>query len=356
MKAFISALLVKRALLTSTFAALFLGLLAIAPAYGQDSQKERKANLDTILSARQTSPPDSGTSERAPLVTGTELLSDGGFEAGSGTSAFTNVSGAWTWQYGGSSGTSTPRYSGAAHTGNWSLYFDLGPSTNRIYQTVSIPSGVTATLSFWLRIGTSETTTSVPYDTLKVSIADTSGVALGGATYSNLDASVGYVWAKQTFDVSAWAGRTVRIQADTYEDSTGDTIFMIDDVSLLASASNASCVEDAYTMCLGGGRYKVTCRWRNQYVGETVTTPMLKTDLTDVVGAFWKDAGAYQFFVSVNPATAALNGHTWVAMNTFSGVEFWIDVTDTVSGQSREYHNPPENKTLVEDRTFFVYP
>jgi hypothetical protein len=117
-----------------------------------------------------------------------------------------------------------------------------------------------------------------------------------------------------------------------------------------------ACTEDAYTMCLGGGRYKVTSRWRNQYVGETVTTPMLKTDLTDVVGAFWKDAGAYQFFVSVNPATAALNGHTWVAMNTFSGVEFWIDVTDTVSGQSREYHNPPENKTLVEDRTFFVYP
>ena len=118
----------------------------------------------------------------------------------------------------------------------------------------------------------------------------------------------------------------------------------------------AACVEDAYTMCLGGGRYKVTSRWQNQYVGDTVTTPMLKTDLTDVVGAFWKDAGAYQFFVSVNPATAALNGHTWVAMNTFSGVEFWIDVTDTVSGQFREYHNPPENKTLVEDRTFFVYP
>src|ERR1017187_6048420 len=26
----------------------------------------------------------------------------------------------------------------------------------------------------------------------------------------------------------------------------------------------AACVEDAYTMCLGGGRYKVTSRWQNQ--------------------------------------------------------------------------------------------
>src|SRR5450759_4720545 len=126
MKAFISALLVKHALRTSTFAALFLGLLAIAPAYGQGSQKERKVNLDTILSARQTSPPDSGTSERAPLVTGTELLSDGGFEVGSapsGSSSFTNVSSAWTWQSSGTMGTSDPRYynsvTGSAHTGNW---------------------------------------------------------------------------------------------------------------------------------------------------------------------------------------------------------------------------------------------
>jgi hypothetical protein len=355
MKAFISALLVKRALLTSTFAALFLGLLAIAPAYGQGSQKERKANLDTILSARQTSPPDSGTSERAPLATGTELLSDGGFEAGSGTSAFTNVSGAWTWQYGGSSGTSTPRYSGAAHTGNWSLYFDLGPSTNRIYQTVSIPSGVTATLSFWLRIGTSETTTSVPYDTLKVSIADTSGVALGGATYSNLDASVGYVWAKQTFDVSAWAGRTVRVQADTYEDSTGDTIFMIDDVSILASASNASCVEDAYTMCLVNGRYKVTSHWKNQYAIPVTTANLSKAKLTDTTGAFWiADASTYEYMIRFNTVTN--NGRAWISIPMFTDVEFYVAVTDTVNGQYKEYHSAPGNRTLIYDPFYFVYP
>ncbi len=118
----------------------------------------------------------------------------------------------------------------------------------------------------------------------------------------------------------------------------------------------ATCVEDAYTMCLGSGRYKVTSSWQNQYSHDTVRTPLQKTTFTDVVGSFWMDSGAYQYFVSVNPATSGLNGYTWVAINTFSGVEFWIDVTDTVTGLHKTYHNPPENKTLVEDRSFFPYP
>ena len=118
----------------------------------------------------------------------------------------------------------------------------------------------------------------------------------------------------------------------------------------------AACVEDAHTMCLGSGRYKVTSSWQNQYTHDTVRTPLQKTRFTDVVGSFWIDAGAYQYFVSVNPATSGLNGYTWVAINTFSGVEFWIDVTDTATGLHQTYHNPPENKTLVEDRWFFPYP
>jgi hypothetical protein len=242
MKAPILTILGKRALRASTFTALCLGLAAMTPAYGQDSQHDRKSNLHNTLSARPISPPSSESSERAPLITGTELLSDGGFEVGSspsGTYTFTTVSSSWTWQYGGSSGTSNPRYysvssgTNAAYSGNWCLYFDLGPSTNRLYQTVSIPSGVTATLSFWLKVGTFETTTSVAYDTLKVSIADTSGVALGSITYSNLDANAGFAWVKHNLDVSAYAGRTVRVQFDTFEDSTGDTIFQLDDVSLV---------------------------------------------------------------------------------------------------------------------------
>ena len=118
----------------------------------------------------------------------------------------------------------------------------------------------------------------------------------------------------------------------------------------------AGCIADAYTMCLGNGRYRVTSSWQNQYVGDKIPTPLQATRFTDVVGTFWMSAGAYQYFVSVNPATSALNGYTWVAMNTFSGVEFWIDVTDTVSGLHKTYHNPPENKTLVEDRWFFAFP
>jgi hypothetical protein len=37
-------------------------------------------------------------------------------------------------------------------------------------------------------------------------------------------------------------------------------------------------------------------------------------------------------------------------------VEFWIDVTDTRTGQSKEYHSGPGNQTLIYDPFFFVFP
>lgn len=370
MKAFISALLVKRALRTSTFAALFLGLVAMAPLHAETGVKphdERTSKqvamekLHNTLSAGRSSPTYSVNSERDALVTGTELLSDGGFEGGfygGSTYGTSGVSGPWTW-------SNSPVYlnpiwqnTGAvlARTGNFMVYFNpIGPSTARLYQTVSIPSGVTATLSFWLKVGTFETTTSVPYDTLKVSIADTSGVVLGSTTYSNLDDNAGYTWVKHALDVSAYAGRTVRLQFDTYEDSTGATIFMLDDVSILASASNASCVEDAQTMCLVNGRYKVTSHWKNQYAVPVTTANLSKAKLTDTTGAFWiADASTYEYMIRFNTVTN--NGKAWIAIPMFTDVEFWVAVTDTINGQYKEYHSAPGNRTLIYDPNYFVYP
>jgi photosystem II stability/assembly factor-like uncharacterized protein len=114
------------------------------------------------------------------------------------------------------------------------------------------------------------------------------------------------------------------------------------------------CTPDATTMCLVGGRYKATSHWRNQYAGGATAT-LSKVNLTDVTGAFWiADSSTYEYLIRFNTATD--NGHIWIAIATFTDVEFWIDVTDTRTGQSYEYHSPAGNRTLIFDPYTFVYP
>jgi len=116
----------------------------------------------------------------------------------------------------------------------------------------------------------------------------------------------------------------------------------------------ASCVEDAYTMCLVGGRYQVTSHWRNQYAGGA-TANLNKAKLTDATGAFWiSDSNTFEYLIRFNTSTN--NGRAWIAIPTFTDVEFWIDVTDTVGGQFKEYHSAPGNQTLIYDPYFFVFP
>ena len=107
-------------------------------------------------------------------------------------------------------------------------------------------------------------------------------------------------------------------------------------------------------MCLIGGRYRVTSIWKNQYAGGTIST-LHKATLTAATGAFWlSDSNTYEYLIRINTATD--NGRAWVTILTFTQVEFWVDVTDTKSGQSKEYHSNPGNTTLIYDPTFFVYP
>lgn len=114
------------------------------------------------------------------------------------------------------------------------------------------------------------------------------------------------------------------------------------------------CTEDATTMCLVGGRYKVTSHWRNQYAGGATAT-LSKAKLTDVTGAFWiQNASAYEYLLRISTGTD--NGRAWIAIPTFTDVEFWIDVTDTHTGQSKEYHSAAGNRTLIFDPSYFVYP
>lgn len=116
----------------------------------------------------------------------------------------------------------------------------------------------------------------------------------------------------------------------------------------------STCIEDANAMCMMGGRYRITSYWVDQYAGGAISN-LSKTTLTSSTGAFWRfDNSSYEYMVRINTATD--NGKAWISIPTFTDVEFFVLVEDLVSGQSKTYHSPPGNKTLIYDPDFFVYP
>ena len=100
--------------------------------------------------------------------------------------------------------------------------------TDTLSQQVSIPSGcAAATLSFWLKIDTAETTTTTAFDKLTVKVGSTTV-----ASFSNLN-HAGY--AQKTFNLDAFVGQTVTITFTGTEDSSLQTSFVVDDTALTVS-------------------------------------------------------------------------------------------------------------------------
>lgn len=148
--------------------------------------------------------------------TGNKLLNPG-FESGATS---------WT----ASTGVITSDAGQAARTGSWKAWLNgYGQAaTDTLSQSVTIPSGCKATLSFYVHIDTAETTTTTAYDKLVVKAGSTTL-----ATYSNLNAASGYVL--KSFDVSSLAGQTVTIGFTGTEDSSAQTSFVLDDTALTLS-------------------------------------------------------------------------------------------------------------------------
>ncbi|MEU3317397.1 putative Ig domain-containing protein [Streptomyces sp. NPDC006662] len=147
-----------------------------------------------------------------------QLLGNAGFETGSASP--------WT----ASSGVVDNGSGEAAHSGSWKAWLNGYGSTHTdsLSQSVTIPAGCHATLSYYLHIDTAETTTSTVYDKLSV---QANSAAL--ASYSNLDKNTGYV--QKTFDLSSYAGQTVTLKFTGTEDSSLQTSFVIDDTALTVS-------------------------------------------------------------------------------------------------------------------------
>ena len=154
--------------------------------------------------------------------TGGNLLVNGGFEGsaspwvGSGSGYFYIANGNYP------------------HGGTGYIYFGVNNSvTGQSYQTVSIPTTAAGTLTFWLNVTSSETTTTTQYDKLFVEVRNTSGTLLATlGTYSNLNKGTAGVYSQKSFSLAAYKGQTVRLQFRSTMDSSITTTFRVDDVSL----------------------------------------------------------------------------------------------------------------------------
>jgi len=154
--------------------------------------------------------------------TPTQLLGNTGFETGTAAP--------WT----ASSGVIDNGTGEAAHAGSWKAWMNGYGSahTDTLSQQVVIPAGKTsATLQYYLHIDTAETTTTTAYDTLKVQVLNTSGTVLTTLnTYSNLNKNTGYT--VHTNSLAAYIGQTVVLKFTGVEDSSLQTSFVVDDVTL----------------------------------------------------------------------------------------------------------------------------
>lgn len=151
---------------------------------------------------------------------GSQLVTNGGFE---GSSAPWVLSGA-TW--------STGAY---PHSGTgYSILGGVNSANHSEYQTITIPAGCTPNLTFWLNVTSAETTTTIQYDQMFAEVRSTSGALLGTlATFSNLNKQTAGVYLQRgPYNMSSWAGQTVRVHFRATTDISLITSFRVDDVSV----------------------------------------------------------------------------------------------------------------------------
>ncbi|GLZ39346.1 M4 family metallopeptidase [Actinokineospora sp. NBRC 105648] len=178
-------------------------------------------SADPTCTGGTTTTPPSSTTTTPPTTTtappggcsGQKILNPG-FE--SGAASWTQTSGVI-----GQFGTQEP-----AHGGTYDAWLNGYGSTHTdsVAQSVTIPAGCRATLTYYLHIDTAETGSTV-YDKLTVTAGSTTL-----ASYSNVNKAAGYV--QKSVDVSSLAGSTFTLKFNGTEDASLQTSFVLDDLAL----------------------------------------------------------------------------------------------------------------------------
>jgi hypothetical protein len=119
------------------------------------------------------------------------------------------------------------------HGGTGYMYFGVNNNVSgQTYQTVTIPTTATGSLTFWFNCSSDDSATYA-HDFLYVEVRNTSGTLLQTfATYSNGDKTTSGSYSQKLFSVAAYKGQTIRLQFRCTTDNSLSTTFRIDDVSL----------------------------------------------------------------------------------------------------------------------------
>jgi hypothetical protein len=203
---------------------------ATSATYSLTAQASDNGAVFAVKVTDSATSPSTATSSNATLTVGStppaggERIVNGGFESGTAPWAgTTGVIGA----YAGQSAFEGTRFAWFGGNG--------ATATENLTQSFAIPSTATsATLSFAMHIDTAETTTSTAYDKLVVTVKNSAGTTLGTlATYSNLNKAAGY--QTRNFSLLAYKGQTVTLSFALAEDSSLQTSFVVDKVSVLTN-------------------------------------------------------------------------------------------------------------------------
>jgi hypothetical protein len=198
-------------------------------------------------------------------VAGQNLLLNPGMEDTSGWTATSSLVGLSPWRIGSA-------YAALAHSGSGYAYLGGAKSDGTIDSTCTFTQKVqvpnqsgSLTLSYWMRSSTAEKkTNTAATDTLTISVLDDGGTTLQTLkTHSNLDVDH-LLWKRESFDLGAYKGRTIQIQARTTQDAQNYTAFRLDDIGLvLVPPAQSLVLSPKQTTRLGGSAVTFTAQVSN---------------------------------------------------------------------------------------------
>jgi hypothetical protein len=118
--------------------------------------------------------------------------------------------------------------------------------------------------------------------------------------------------------------------------------------------AESACSPGSTTLCLQDGRFQVKAFWQRSPLG-----PVAEARAVPLTG----DTGYFFFFDETNVELVvkvldgrSYNGHFWVFYGALSNLGYSITVTDTQTGEVRNYVNPPGKLASVADTSAFPLP
>lgn len=128
--------------------------------------------------------------------------------------------------------------------------------------------------------------------------------------------------------------------------------------AFLNPAGTSNCTPNSKTVCLLGSRFRVTVNYRNQFAsppqpGDFVAARLNASAVNPDVGIFGlTDPQATEIMVRIADARPYAPRFD-VYYGGLTDLEYWVNVTDTVTGTTRSYHNAPGKLLAGLDRSSF---